>query len=62
MAQNPNSSARSQLTRIPEQANSSAVMTAWKRAAPGSARPMTWFQPIAAIMQISITARAATVR
>ena len=37
-------------------------MTAWKRAAPGSARPMTWFQPIAAIMQISITARAATVR
>src|SRR5207245_1003472 len=62
MAQNPNSSARSQLTRIPENAKSSAVRTAWKRAAPGSVRPMTWCQPIAAIMQISIASKATTVR
>ena len=48
--------------RIPENAKSSAVRTAWKRAAPGSVRPMTWCQPIAAIMQISIASKATTVR
>ena len=37
-------------------------MTAWKRAAPGSDRPMTWCQPMAPSMHTSMAASATTVR
>ena len=61
MVQNPNISARSELIRIPAHANSSAVTEAWKRAAPGSERPMNWCHASAARMQTSITSNPTTV-
>ena len=61
IAQNAKSSARSWLNRTPVAANSSAVISAWNRAAPGSERPMTWCQPSAPMMQTSIANNATTV-